>query len=231
MLLFLAVAAYAQPPTVTAKSWLVADETGVIIHSENAHEVRSIASITKLMTVMVVLDANQPLDEKISGRSRKEWIMMALIKSSNQAAYTLCNHYPTGNHACIEAMNTKAMSLGMTNTRFIEPTGLSIMNVSTAEELMYLVQAASLYPQIVEASRAPQLRVKTGKKWTVLQNTNPIIGKRYNFIVSKTGWIIASGGCIALLVENDLGRRIVILLGSRNTHTRIPEAELISKLN
>ena len=125
-------------------------------------------------------------------------------------------------------MNMKAKALNLENTRFLEPTGLSVFNVSTARELITVVQTAQTYPEIVEASKTSQVKIKIRKKWLVFNNTNPIIGKRHNFIVSKTGYISASGGCIVMMLDTDIGRRIVVVLGSKNTHTRIPEAEFIA---
>jgi D-alanyl-D-alanine endopeptidase (penicillin-binding protein 7) len=218
-------------PTITAKSWLVADETGKILQKSNPHEVRSIASITKLMTAMVVLDAGQNLDEYIKPYTRKELIDLAIVKSDNIAAKTLCDRYPGGSTQCIRAMNVKAAVLGMPNTRFFEATGLSVFNVSTAEELIKLVIAAKDYPEIVKASGTSQVKIQIKKKWLVFNNTNPIIGKRREFIVSKTGYIRASGGCIVMMLDTDIGRRIVVVLGSKDTHTRIPEAEFISTID
>ena len=216
-------------PTITAKSWLVADETGKILQKSNPHEVRSIASITKLMTAMVVLDAKQSLDEYVKPYTRKELIDLAIVKSDNTAAKTLCDRYPGGATECIRAMNVKAAMLGMPNTRFFEATGLSVFNVSTAEELVTMVMAASHYPEIVTASKTSAVKVRIKKKWLIFRNTNPIIGQRHDFIVSKTGYIRASGGCIVMMLDTDIGRRIVVVLGSKNTHTRIPEAEFIAK--
>ena len=125
-------------------------------------------------------------------------------------------------------MNSKARSLGMINTQFTDPTGLGVMNVSTAYDLIKLVRGAELYPEIREASRMSEVKIKIKKKWLIFRNTNPIIGKRHDFIVSKTGWIRASGGCIVMMLDTDVGRRIVVVLGSKNTHTRIPEAEFIA---
>jgi len=213
---------------VTASSWLVADSTGKILQSENIEQVRPIASISKLMTAMVVLDARQDLDEKLGTYTRQELLQLALVKSDNKAAQELCNNYPTGKEQCIHAMNLKAKLLGLENTRFIEPTGLSVFNVSTAKELVILVQEAQKYEQIVNASKSSQVKIKLKKKWIIFNNTNPIIGKRHNFIVSKTGYINASGGCIVMMLDTDIGRRIVVVLGSKNTHTRIPEAEFIA---
>ena len=214
-------------PHLTAKSWLVADADGKIIDGANTKEVRSIASITKLMTVMVVLDAKQNLDEKVNTYTREQLIDLALIHSNNQAAENLCEAYPTGRHNCIRAMNAKAKDLGLVKTSFVEPTGLSIWNVSTAEDLIILVKAASTYPEIVAASQISEVKIKIRKKWLVFQNTNPIIGKKHKFIVSKTGYINASGGCIVMMLDTDIGHRTVVVLGSKNTKTRIPEAEFI----
>lgn len=218
-----------KPVPITASSWLVADSNGTILQSENVDQQRPIASISKLMTAMVVLDANQDLDEKINPYTRRELLSLALVKSDNNAAEMLCNHYVGGRENCVRAMNAKAREMGLTDTHFIEPTGLSIMNVSTARELITLVKTAQQYPEIVEASKTSQVKIKLKKKWFIFNNTNPIIGKRHNFIVSKTGYIRASGGCIVMMLDTDIGRRIVVVLGSKNTHTRIPEAEFIAK--
>jgi serine-type D-Ala-D-Ala endopeptidase (penicillin-binding protein 7) len=217
------VYADAKPMSITASSWLVADEFGRVIESKNADEQRSIASISKLMTVMVVLDAHQDLDERIGQFTRKETIQLALIKSDNHAAEVLCENYPGGRSACITAMNAKARFLNLPNTHYVEPTGLSIMNTSTAEELVTIVMDASTYQEIVECAKMSNATVKRKKRLWTFSNTNPLI-KTHDFIVSKTGYIRASGGCIVMMIETKLGRRIVVLLGSKNTHTRIPEA-------
>ncbi len=213
---------------ITATSWLVANDNGDIIQSENIYQERSIASITKLMTVMIVLDADQDLDEYIKPYTRKELIQLAVVHSDNRASEILCQRYPGGRSDCIRAMNSKARSLGMINSRFSDPTGLGVMNTSTAYDLVKLVKAAQYYPEIREASGMSEVKIKIKKKWLIFRNTNPIIGKRHEFIVSKTGWIRASGGCIVMMLDTDIGRRIVVVLGSKNTHTRIPEAEFIA---
>jgi D-alanyl-D-alanine endopeptidase (penicillin-binding protein 7) len=218
-----------KPVPITATSWLVANEDGNIIQGENTDQQRSIASITKLMTVMVVLDAAQDLDEVIKPYTRRDLIQLALVKSDNHAAHQLCEHYPGGFSSCIRNMNIKAKQLKLKSTRYVDATGLSVMNVSTAEELIKLVLAARTYPEIVEASKTSEVRIKLKKKWFIFHNTNPIIGKRHDFIVSKTGYIRASGGCIVMMLDTEIGRRIVVVLGSKNTRTRIPEAEFIAK--
>lgn len=216
--------------SITAKSWLVADGSGQIIQGQNTKEVRSIASITKLMTAMVVLDAKLDLNEQIGKFTRGQLIQLAIVKSDNKAAKELCETYPGGDRMCVSAMNRKAKSLQLSNTQFLDATGLSVFNLSTAEELIKIVSEASKYPEIVEASKMAEVKVRIKRKWLVFKNTNPIIGKNHNVIVSKTGFINASGGCIVMLMDTDVGRRIVVVLGSRNTHTRIPEAEFISKM-
>ena len=117
--LFLSLAAEAKQQSntqkkrsnVSAKSWAVADENGKIIKSLNANDLRSIASITKLMTAMVILDANQNLDEKINDISRRQHLRLALIRSNNHSSDLLCENYPGGYEACVDAMNAKARSL------------------------------------------------------------------------------------------------------------------------
>lgn len=224
-----------QPPLLTAKSWLVADKNGKIIDGNNTTEIRSIASITKLMTVIIVLDANQDLNEIISTKlhgkklTRRDLISLAIVRSDNNAAKILCEKYVTGYNGCIDTMNNKARSLSMNNTHFVEPTGLYNENVSTAEDLVKLVIAASKYPIINEDSNKDKINLPSNKKKSVeFYNTNRLVGQGYDFIVSKTGWIRKSGGCIVMMVETKVGQRIVVLLGSKNMKTRLPEAKMIA---
>jgi len=175
-----------------------------------------------------VLDADQDLDQFIKPYTRRELIQLAIVHSDNRASEMLCQNYPGGRTECVKAMNAKSKKLGMINSRFVDPTGLGVMNVSTAYDLIKLVKAAQYYPEIREASGMSEVKIKIKKKWLIFKNTNPIIGKRHDFIVSKTGWIRASGGCIVMMLDTDVGRRIVVVLGSKNTHTRIPEAEFIA---
>lgn len=212
---------------ITAQSWIQTDIHGNLIEGSNINEVRSIASITKLMTAIAVLDNNQDLDEKIGRYTRGQLIQLTLVKSNNKAAESLCNNFPGGRFQCINYMNDKAKFLGMVDTKFVDPTGLSPMNISTAVDLLKLVQTSSKYPEIVKASQTQTLKLKVGKRNQFFNNTNPIIGRRHNFIVSKTGTTRAAGGCIVMMLDTELGRRIVILLGSREGR-RIPEAEFIA---
>ena len=213
---------------ITAQSWLETDDKGNLIEGSNITEVRSIASITKLMTVMAVIDSNPNMQEKIGKYTREQLIQMALVKSDNNAAKALCDNFPGGRFECIKYMNSKAIYLGMLRTKFVDPTGLSPMNISTALDLLRLVFESSHYPEIVKASQTAVLTIKTGKQVQTFNNTNPIVGKRHSFIVSKTGTTNAAGGCIVMMLDTEIGRRIVIVLGSKNGKARIPEAEFIA---
>ena len=237
LLLSTSLCAIAQP-TLTAQSWLVADDNGIILEGSHTNDVRSIASITKLMTSMVVLDSGQSLTETIHKRlynrtfTRQELLNLAIVKSDNNAAKMLCEYYPGGILRCIEAMNNKANTLGMYRSNFTDPTGLLNTNVSTAEDLIKLVMAAKNYTTIVNASNTSTIQWQVNKKkFAIFHNTNTLVGKGVDFIVSKTGWIRDSGGCIVMMLNGDQGVRTVVLLGSKNTHTRIPEAYMVSKLH
>jgi D-alanyl-D-alanine carboxypeptidase len=225
-LFFLCSNAFAM--NITAHSWLETDYSGNLIEGSNITEVRSIASITKLMTVIAVLDNEPNMQEKIGKFTREQLIQLALVKSDNEAAKVLCDNFPGGKFMCVKYMNEKAHSLGMLRTKFVEPTGLSPMNISTALDLLSLVFEASNYPEIVKASQTAVLSIKVGKKTLHFNNTNPIVGKRHNFIISKTGTTNAAGGCIVMMLDTNVGRRIVILLGSKDGKVRIPEAEFIA---
>jgi D-alanyl-D-alanine endopeptidase (penicillin-binding protein 7) len=224
-------------PALTAQAWLVADDNGLILDGSHTTDVRSIASITKLMTSIVVLDSGQSLTETIPKKlynrtfTRQELLNLAIIKSDNNAARMLCEYYPGGMFRCIQAMNNKANELGMSNSHFTDPTGLLTTNVSTAEDLIKLVMAAKNYPTITNASNTPIITWQVNKKYAIFHNTNDLVGKGVDFIVSKTGWITASGGCIVMMVRGEQGIRTVVLLGSKNTHTRIPEAYMVFKLH
>jgi D-alanyl-D-alanine endopeptidase (penicillin-binding protein 7) len=223
LFIFASIADAKKRQPVTATSWLVADGNGKIIKSINHNDLHSIASITKLMTAMVVLDANQNLDEKINNISRRQHLRLALIRSNNHSSDLLCENYPGGYEACVDAMNAKARSLKMRDTSFVDASGLDDDNVSTSSSLIKLVLAAQAYPLIVKSSQTPHMRIKLDEGYFSYKNTNPLVNKK--FIVSKTGYIRAAGGCIALLMDTNKGRRVVVILGSKNTHTRIPEVK------
>lgn len=245
---FLSTPAVSAP--LTAKSWLVTDGEGNYIAGDNIYDVRSIASVTKLMTVVTILDnrldLDSPLDIKFTSNSKKknrkvrsspydnttrrQLIDLAMVRSDNNAARLLCTTYPTGYDNCIRDMNIKARSLGMINSVFYDPTGLDDRNNSTAKDLVLLVQAGLLYSEVVNASHKSKIQIKIKKRWFLGKNTNPLIGTKHDIQVSKTGWTTKAGGCIVMLMDTDRGRRIVIVLGSRTIKSRIPEAEFISTI-
>jgi len=236
-ILILATSSAYADQTLTAQAWLVADINGKILEGSNMAEVRSIASITKLMTAMVVLDSGQSLTEVIPKKlynkqlTRETLIDLAIVKSDNNAAKMLCDYYPGGYNKCIDAMNYKAVALQMDNSTFTDPTGRMHTNVSTAHDLIKLVFAASTYPLIVEASNMDAVRWNISKKKTAeFRNTNSLVGHGYKFLVSKTGFINKAGGCIVMMIDTANGIRTVVLLGSKNTKTRIPEAKMLSML-
>lgn len=239
----LSLSAEARP--ITAKSFVVADTRGEILTEKNAERIQPIASITKLMTVIVVLNANQdlaeklPLDFKLSRQyhtrlprylktlSRGELLQLAMVKSDNFAAYTLCANYPGGVDSCVSSMNAEATRLNMADTYFTDPTGLDRGNVSNAADLVKLVLAAYNYSEIIQASASAKVSIPVKRGYAEFGNTNPMVRMGEDVLVSKTGYISSSGGCLVMLVNTDIGERVVIVLGSKNTKTRFPEAKTI----
>lgn len=244
LLLFALVFALpAKADYITAKSFLVTDNQGQVITEKNADRTQPIASITKLMTAIVVLNANQNLDEELKldfkksnvyhtrlprtlkTLSRGELLQLAIIKSDNFAAWTLCANYPGGVDRCVAEMNHEALEFGMYSTHFTDPTGLDEGNVSNARDLVKLVLVASLHPEITDASGKPSVSIRIKKRWWDFWNTNSLVRRNNDqIIVSKTGYIHESGGCLVMLLDTNIGKRVIILLGSKNTKTRVPEA-------
>jgi D-alanyl-D-alanine endopeptidase (penicillin-binding protein 7) len=234
-----------------SSSALVQDaETGEIVYGKNAEAVVPIASITKLMTAMVILDAGLDLDEKItlsredavqmkgsrsrlrSGLSltRGELLLLALMSSENRAAAALGQNYPGGLEAFVDAMNAKAAALQMDESRFVEPTGLSPANVSTASDLAKMVRAAHEYPLIREYSTKSRATVRASGRALQYGNTNNLVRSSYWEIgLSKTGYISEAGRCLVMqvrLAEKDL---IVVLLDSWGKQSRIGDANRLRK--
>ena len=242
-----------------SSSALVQDaDTGEVVFGKNADAVVPIASITKLMTAMVTLDRGLDLDERIElsredavgmkgARSRLrtglairrgDLLLLALMSSENRAAAALGHSYPGGLEAFVDAMNAKAAVLEMNESRFVEPTGLSPANVSTAGDLAKMVRAAHDYPLIREFSTKNRATVqattttKRGIRTVPLQygNTNGLVRSSYwDIELSKTGYISEAGRCLVMhvrLAEKDL---IVVLLDSWGKHSRIGDANRIRK--
>ena len=237
----------APAPQLLATSYAVMDlETGEMLKEQNSAEVRSIASITKLMTAIVTLDANLDLDELIRVEavkgmstkmrvgqliSRRDLLHIALMSSDNLAARTLAMNYPGGEYIFINHMNSKAEALGMTHTQFTDPTGLEDTNVSTAQDLIKMLTAAGAYSDIrrYSTSESTQITVPAKKKPQTInfKTTNNLVSKYKDIIVSKTGWIRKAGGCLIMLVETPSSKRAIVVLNSRNTHTRLVDGDLL----
>ncbi|HZM34116.1 MAG TPA: D-alanyl-D-alanine endopeptidase [Burkholderiales bacterium] len=234
-----------------SSSALVLDAaTGEVVINKNSDAVVPIASITKLMTAMVILDRGLDLRTKIvlsrddlrairgsrtrlrSGASltRGELLLLSLMASENLAAAALGRTYPGGMDAFVEAMNAKAKVLGMSESVFVEPTGLSPQNVSNALDLAVLVRAANEYPLIREYSTQERATVFIYKRPVAFGNTNRLVrSSHWDIDLSKTGYISQAGRCLVMRVhvaEKDL---IVVLLDSWGRQSRIGDANRIRK--
>ena len=221
------------------------------LYTKNPDAIAPIASITKLMTAMVVLDVKPDLDEEISVDvadldslkgthsrlrigttfTRNEMLKLALMSSENRAASALARSYPGGMQAAVAAMNAKARKLGMLNTTFRDPTGLDSENVSTARDLVKMVAAARNYKLIhqytttvthsVEGARGRELR---------FNNTNPLVkNASWDIGVSKTGYINEAGRCLVMQAQIRQRSVIIVLLDSAGKNTRIGDANRVKK--
>lgn len=231
---------------------IVDQKTGRILYGKNTDTRAPIASITKLMTAMVVLDANLPLNEKITiGNDdvdtlrnthsrlkvgvklpREMALQLALMSSENRAASALGRHYPGGFPAFVAAMNRKAASLGMTQTHFVDATGLSGDNVSTAEDLVKMVQAAHQYPLVRDMTTTGEYGVahkSTGRQMQ-FRNTNMLVrNNSWQIGLSKTGFINEAGHCLVMQAEIAKQPMIIVLLDSWGKLSRIGDAQRIKK--
>lgn len=212
----------AAQPEIASGSAMVTDlASNKVIYQSQPDRVRPIASITKVMTAMVVLDANLPLNEMLtvdirhtpemkgvysrvrlnSQISRRNMLLLALMSSENRAAASLAHHYPGGYNAFIRAMNAKAKALGMTHTRYVEPTGLSVHNVSSARDLTKLLIASEQYPLIGQLSTTKeQMATFSNPTYTLpFRNTNHLMYRdNWNIQLTKTGFTNAAGHCLVM---------------------------------
>ena len=229
---------------------VIDQDTNEVLFSKNPNAVLPIASITKLMTALVVTEAGLPLEEQLSvtqddveatagSRSRLnvgttltrgEMLHLALMSSENRAAHVLGRSYPGGIMPFIEAMNSKARSLGMRDTRYVEPTGLSSSNQSSAEDLTRLVRAAMEHPIIRDLSTSQEASVPVGRHQVQFRNTNGLVrNPEWEIGLQKTGYISAAGRCLVMQAQLAGRKLIMVLLDSAGKYSRIGDAERIRK--
>lgn len=223
-----------------------------VIYDKNADQVMPIASITKLMTAMVILDARLSADEIITienadvdklkhttsrlpvgtSYARHELLRLSLMSSENRAAAALGRTYPGGTKAFIDAMNIKAKQIGMFNSQFVEPTGLSSSNVATARDLAKLVSASNSYATIREFSTTSEHFVSPGNKRGQLQyvNSNSLVrSQSWAIDVSKTGYLNEAGRCLVMHANISGQPVVIVLLNSWGKNTRIGDANRVKK--
>lgn len=232
-------------------SVLVIDQnTGQTLLEKHSDAIVPIASISKLMTAMVVLDAKLDMQEVISigeeeiddlkgtrsrlpvgtTMTRESAMLLALMSSENRAAHALGRHYPGGMLAFVAAMNQKARTLGMLNSSFEEPTGLSSNNVSTAHDLARMVAAAARYPEIRGFSTTAEARVEVKGRITDFRNTNALVrNDNWEIGVSKTGYISEAGRCLVMQARVADKPVVIVLLDSTGKMTRVGDANRIKR--
>ncbi len=240
-------------PNLLSHAAMVFDPlTGRALYAKNADVPMPIASITKLMTAMVILEAKLDMDEPViinsadidtikSSRSRlpvgtafrrEDLLRLALMASDNRAAASLGRTYPGGTAAFVEAMNVKAKLIGMQNAKFVDPTGLEPANVASPQDLALLVAEASRFPQIREYSTTPQLHVTlpNGKRAMGFNNTNALVrSSNWDIGLSKTGYINEAGKCLVMHATIGNNPVVIVLLDSWGKLTRMGDANRIKK--
>lgn len=233
-------------------SALIVDSNGNKIYSKQSDTPRPIGSITKLMTVMVILDAGLPLDEKIritkqdrdlikltgsrlqygAKLTRRQLIDLALMASENRAAAALGRTYPGGMEAFVQAMNEKARQLGMADSQFTDPAGLDAGNVASPNDLANMVLAASRYPEIVQATTRLKMDVRPYAKRGPLTygNTNRLLKNRsWEILLSKTGYINEAGRCLVMQARVKGRKLTFVLLNSFGKLTPFGDANRVRK--
>jgi D-alanyl-D-alanine endopeptidase (penicillin-binding protein 7) len=215
--------------------WLYNITKDEIVKAYNHNHSMPIASITKLMTAMIALDNDTDLDRKIivsagsklgaGWHTRRDVLTAMLVRSDNYAAESLAQDFPGGRRAFVSAMNQRAESIGMQNTRFGDPSGLSSSNVSTASSIGTMVMVASMYPFIVETSVKKHVLFEVNRKRKIrtiaLDNTNrPLLFEFDQIKVSKTGFTNPAGWCVGMLVKSKNQEFIVVILNARSKQDR-----------
>jgi len=226
----------------TASTSILVNQNDRQLVQENVNEVRPLASITKLMTAMVVLDSNIDLEKKtplinkwstiLPKRmySRLDLLTAMLVKSDNSAAESLAIDYPGGREAFMKEMNNKAKQLDMHNTSFLDPTGLSIFNVSTASDIQKMLVAAKSYPMIRQITTLKEAKISNKDRKQVQQiafsNTNHTVLTNFeNIVVTKTGLTNLAGWCVGLAVEENGQDYYIVILGSKSKQSRLDKVK------
>ncbi len=248
------VAAYARkavPKLGSAIALIYDEQTQRPLFAKNVDNVAPIASITKLMTAMVVLDVRLPLDEPITidpqdrdhykrtrsrvhngmTLTRGELLKLALMASENTAAAALARTYPGGTEVMLTMMNAKARELGMNSTRFYDPTGLHSSNVSTAQDLVKMVQAAQGYEEIQRCTTSHSHTIQVSSRHALhFNNTNPLVrNASWDIGLSKTGYISEAGRCLVMQAKISNRPVVIVLLDSWGKRTRVGDANRIKR--
>ena len=236
-------------PKLKSGSVLIIDRNdSSVLYSRNSDVAAPIASITKLMTALVVLDAKQPMDQPLeiteaeldlpkqnvsrlsvgTVLTRGDLMHLALMSSENRAAHALGANYPGGLHAFVVAMNAKAAALGMRTAHFADPTGLSSENVASPEDLSKLVIAASRNSVIRDYSTDPSYTVRVHRHLVEFRNTDNLVkNPSWNIIVQKTGYIAEAGKCLVLEAVIQGRNVVIVLLDSLGKYTRVADAQRV----
>jgi len=239
--------------SLRSEAVLVQDmQSSAVLYSKHSDEVRPIASISKLMTALIVIEAHQPMDQVLditdadvdrlrhsrsrlrvgTKLSRAMLLHLALMSSENRAAHALARNYPGGMPAFVRAMNDKARSLGMRHTHYVEPTGLSSENVSTPQDLVKLLSVVAKEPLIHRYTTDDTQRVEIAKgRVLTYNNSNSLVRSRdWHIKVSKTGFINEAGECLVMLAQIDKRTVAIVLLDSSGRYSRIGDAKRVRHL-
>jgi D-alanyl-D-alanine endopeptidase (penicillin-binding protein 7) len=229
---------------------VIDQQTGEAIFQKNADAVLPIASITKVMTAMVVIDAGLPGTDMLevteadrdterhsssrlpigSRLSRAELLNLALMSSENRAASALSRNYPGGQGAFVRAMNAKAAAIGMPDSHFSDPTGLSSGNVANARDLARMVRAASAYPLIRQYSTASDATVDLGSRQVTFRSTNRLIDDpAWEIGMQKTGYISEAGKCLVMQARIEARTMIIVLLDASGAQSRFADAQRLRR--
>lgn len=246
----LAVDAGGMPVLGSSAFYVINQNTGEVLLERNGSAVLPIASITKLMTAMVVLDSGLGLSEQLvitegdidrlkgtgsrlslgTALTREDMLHLALMSSENRAASALARNYPGGEAAFVEAMNVKARLLGLWNTRFHDSTGLNPANVSSPRDLAKLVAASASYPLIRQFSTSPERYVDINGRTHRFGNTNSLVrSPEWAISVSKTGYISEAGRCLVMQTWLHQQPVVMVLMDSQGRYTRTADAKRVRK--